>query len=661
MKITAALIVKNEEEMLAAALDSVRGVDEIVVCDTGSEDNTVEVAKRYTDKVSTDYKWEDSFAKARNRVLSEVSEDTDWIVSIDADETIDFSIERLREILKDVKDEVFIDCTVVSTNGKTSNKFPRIFKFDPNVRWYGVAHNYLRDVKKRGTYRKAVKELRFVYGYSPAHKKDPDRTLRILSKAVEADPTLGRERFYLAREYYYRKQWEEAIKHYDEYIKVSKHLAEKNDAWVMRAYCLANLGRHSEACDSAWEALKYNANFKEALEFIGNHMDSVNKERWHSFSKLADNRNVLFVRGSTIAPEGDKPPMDLEPDGLFFFENLLKRYKKLDVLEWGSGHSTKYFPKFLQKEGIEYTWKAMEHHKGWYDYVKGFGTENVEVVFADKDSKEYLEPEGKYDVIYVDGRNRVECLKHAKKILKKGGFVLLHDAQRERYEEGFEGYDWRFIGSKAPKFWVGRLEKMETVPKIIHQIWIGPKEAPMEWIQTWKDMNPGFEHKLWTEKEIDKLGLVNRSAYDEYYKGGFFSGSSNVARVEILKKYGGIYIDADCECVTTLEDAPFMAWEYFVSSAVDDSKRLRNSPMGFVSNHEILDEYIARIGKVKNLNPSFKKTGPELLTKIIGENKENMLPAYAFLPVFHSGRKNEPSGLMYSKHYWGTTKERIGD
>ena len=138
----------------------------------------------------------------------------------------------------------------------------------------------------------------------------------------------------------------------------------------------------------------------------------------------------------------------------------VKGFDKVDVLEWGSGYSTKYFPELLQKNNTEYTWKAMEHNQQWYEKVKAFGTRGVELVLADKDSKEYLEPEGKFDVIYVDGRNRVKCLKHARKVLKPNGVILLHDAQRERYQEGLKGFHGRFIGAKSPVLWVGTVKDL---------------------------------------------------------------------------------------------------------------------------------------------------------------------------------------------------------
>lgn len=680
MKVSVAMIVKNEEAMLARCLETVKEADEIIICDTGSEDKTIEVAKQYTDKVYDDFKWIDHFGKARQHAKDKCT--GDWILSIDADEVLEGDFSHVREIMQRADDQgyKFVNVDVVAETSGIRNTFPRIFKNVPEVQWRGAAHNYL--IEKDGEERKAVRvmpsDVVIRYGYSPAHKADPNRTLRILRKAVDDNPDLVRERFYLAREYFYRKKWDEAITELDEYIKRSKYIAERNEAWLMRAKSLAALKKYSEACDSAWQAIKYNANFKEALEFIGNHMDAVNGSMWKKFAEMADNRNVLFVRGAPrkskdfiVGKDGKlkqieeplgKPPMDLHEDGLFYFKNLLQRYKKIDVLEWGSGHSTRYFPEYLQSLDIEYTWKAMEHHEGWYQTVKNFNTKNVEVVLADKDSKEYLEPGGKYDLIYIDGRNRAQCLLNATKMLKKGGVVLLHDAQRERYHEAFKDYYWKYIGYEEPLLWHGQLHEMKVIPNIIHQIWLGPLNPPEQWMETWKEKNPNSTYMLWNEKEIEELGLQNKDKYDEYMKMGVYNGASNVARVEILKKYGGLYIDADSECLVTIENAPFMAWDLVASWVVDSSKRIANSPMGCTPNHEMMDKYIEKISKVKELTPSFEQTGPELFTKLMQKRINNVLPAYQFLPIFHKGYKNAENGVMYSNHYWDTTyKQKLNE
>lgn len=283
--LSAVLIVKNEEELLSKCLDTLKGVDEIIITDTGSTDKTKEIASKYTDKIY-DFPWIDSFCKARNFSNSKAT--GEWILTIDADEELLTPMNTIKDILSKTDKELL---NVIITDGKgNEHKFPRLFKNSPDIFWKGDIHNYLNRVAEQDT------EIRIRYGYSPAHKKDPDRALRILTKVCKDNPKATRERYYLAREYFYREQWEKAIKELDIYLKLAKWLPEKNDAWLLRAKCLAGLEKWEEACDSAWQALKYNANFKEVLEFIGNHMDTVNKERWLSYAKIADNRDVLFVR-----------------------------------------------------------------------------------------------------------------------------------------------------------------------------------------------------------------------------------------------------------------------------------------------------------------------------------------------------------------------------
>src|SRR5512146_2038184 len=94
----ASLIVKNESEVIEKCLASIKGVDEMVIVDTGSEDNTVELCEKYTDKVYTDYKWNDDFAEARNYSLSKCT--TDYVLIIDADEVLNCSIEGIRQLFK---------------------------------------------------------------------------------------------------------------------------------------------------------------------------------------------------------------------------------------------------------------------------------------------------------------------------------------------------------------------------------------------------------------------------------------------------------------------------------------------------------------------------------------------------------------------------------
>ena len=80
------MIVKNESEVLERVLENAKiFADEIVIVDTGSNDNTVEIAKKFTDKVYS-YEWNDDFSAARNYALSKVI--SDYWMWLDADDIV---------------------------------------------------------------------------------------------------------------------------------------------------------------------------------------------------------------------------------------------------------------------------------------------------------------------------------------------------------------------------------------------------------------------------------------------------------------------------------------------------------------------------------------------------------------------------------------------
>lgn len=69
------MIVKNEEDILTRCLNSIKELaDEIIIVDTGSMDNTKEIAHQFTDKIY-DFKWCDDFSIARNESLKYAEED----------------------------------------------------------------------------------------------------------------------------------------------------------------------------------------------------------------------------------------------------------------------------------------------------------------------------------------------------------------------------------------------------------------------------------------------------------------------------------------------------------------------------------------------------------------------------------------------------------
>jgi len=288
MTIGACLIVKNERELLPRCLESLKGLDAIFIADTGSIDDTVEVAKKYTPNVYTEYKWEDSFCKARNFIREKAT--TDWILSIDADEIL-HDVGAVKEVvaLAKAKGSVAVDCKLIAEDNGQFFMFPRLFKNSPQCWWNGNIHNHLSVLGD------SIGDVRITHTYSPAHALDPDRAIRILEKEV-AERGEPREMFYLGREYYYRGQYDKTVIVLGKYVQLSKFLSEKADAFLImaRSYWEMHLG--DDARDACAQALIINANFKEAILFMATLSWPKNAVQWKRMAETATNEEVLFTR-----------------------------------------------------------------------------------------------------------------------------------------------------------------------------------------------------------------------------------------------------------------------------------------------------------------------------------------------------------------------------
>ena len=144
MKISACMIVKNEEELLPGCLESIKDfVDEIIVVDTGSTDRTKEVAEEHNAKIF-DIEWDDDFSAARNFAMSKAT--GDWLFTIDADEYIDKEdIKVFKKMLPNIEQDA-IAITVYNLYG--ANRVPRgqfeqcrFFRKSSDFKYVGRVHN----------------------------------------------------------------------------------------------------------------------------------------------------------------------------------------------------------------------------------------------------------------------------------------------------------------------------------------------------------------------------------------------------------------------------------------------------------------------------------------------------------------------------------------
>lgn len=148
--ISLCMIVKNEEAVLARCLDSLCGLmDEIIIVDTGSTDNTKDVALKYTDKVY-DFSWCDDFAAARNFSFSKAT--MEYIYAPDADEVLD-EVNRRRFAM--LKAAMLTDIEIVTMKYITPDEFntvqnancdirPKLYKRLRTFSWINPVHETVR-------------------------------------------------------------------------------------------------------------------------------------------------------------------------------------------------------------------------------------------------------------------------------------------------------------------------------------------------------------------------------------------------------------------------------------------------------------------------------------------------------------------------------------
>lgn len=216
IKISICMMVKNEEKNLARCLKSLEKLgllkDELIVFDTGSTDKTIKVAEEYGAKViipddldsyfvTTEFGKALNFGKARNETIKPAT--GDWLLLMDADETLEGKSTKLRKFLETAPKHVegvafeFID---MRKGGKMDHmRFPqpRVFR-KGHIIFERIVHNFPR-FKAPALYFPDLSVQHYGYDLSEKQKKvKRDRTLGLLRKQLEMEPSSHWCYFYMA-------------------------------------------------------------------------------------------------------------------------------------------------------------------------------------------------------------------------------------------------------------------------------------------------------------------------------------------------------------------------------------------------------------------------------------------------------------------------------
>jgi mannosyltransferase OCH1-like enzyme len=203
------------------------------------------------------------------------------------------------------------------------------------------------------------------------------------------------------------------------------------------------------------------------------------------------------------------------------------------------------------------------------------------------------------------------------------------------------------------------------IPKIIHQIWLGPLEPLEAAMNTWPALHPDWEYKLWTEDNMPSL--VNQQAFDDADN---YPQKSDILRYELLYNFGGVYVDADEYCIKPLDELIDLVSQsnQTVFAANEGNKELpdliANGMLGCTKQHPFMSELVGNIG-LASLGPAWKVTGPAYLTELIEAKKPEiyLFPSITFYPVHHREKHRRDIKLdvlaensdIFGVQLWGST------
>jgi glycosyltransferase involved in cell wall biosynthesis len=237
MKISACMIAKNEEKVIARCIESYRdAVDEIIVVDTGSTDQTVAIAKDMGAKVFY-FRWIDDFAAAKNYALSKAK--GDWILFLDADEYFaNGTGSNIRSFLQKL-DNAFgiVVCRMLNIDediGKAGTEVThmRIFKNDKKLRYINPIHEVLHHRGKGMQAYIAERDELLIHhtGYSQnISQGKAKRNLELLLKQVDGDTATNPEYyFYLADSYLSLQEWDKVIHYIRLFLDTGAKLSNLN-------------------------------------------------------------------------------------------------------------------------------------------------------------------------------------------------------------------------------------------------------------------------------------------------------------------------------------------------------------------------------------------------------------------------------------------------
>jgi mannosyltransferase OCH1-like enzyme len=194
-----------------------------------------------------------------------------------------------------------------------------------------------------------------------------------------------------------------------------------------------------------------------------------------------------------------------------------------------------------------------------------------------------------------------------------------------------------------------------SIPKLIHQIWVGPNPIPSKstvFIEGIRKLHPEFTYRLWTNEDITPENFVN---YAFIVRAKSYAQKADIMRYEILYRHGGVYFDIDFEVFKNI--TPLLNNDLVVCN--EDANIDKYMTNAFICASKENAELLKCIQLIKTIDFSSnyisKASGPWFFRKCINlTDKVSVLPTSYVYPTHYSNKRAAFTigDTTYACHHW---------
>lgn len=199
-----------------------------------------------------------------------------------------------------------------------------------------------------------------------------------------------------------------------------------------------------------------------------------------------------------------------------------------------------------------------------------------------------------------------------------------------------------------------------TIPRKLGHIWVGPRQPPTEWMETWKRLHREWDYRLYDNNYLQHRKFSTQRQINEYLKRGQYAGVADLMRLEILYEFGGLIAPADSICLHSLDDLFTRRCAY----TVYENEYLRGKLVSPIQACEPGNAFVkSLINELEKLHPDdldepWISTGNLFTARMIDKYNPDItiFPSHTLIPVHYTGISYDGESKIYARQLFASTR-----